>query len=106
MFLRHIEFTCKTEKTNELRTLYTRDILPILRRQNGFVDTMLFVNENKPDTLLAISLWKTKNDAEMYHKTDFPKIMDLLKPHLKGTPTIENYNVEYSTMHKDLVVAA
>lgn len=106
MFVRHVEFTLKTEKKDELRNLHTNQILPLLNRQNGFLDTITFVSENKPDKMISITLWKTKNDAENYHRNEFPKITEMLKPYMKGTPIIENYTVEYSTVHKELVAAA
>ena len=100
MIARFTEFTIRPEKQNELRSVVEKDILPVLRRQVGFVDHLMFVPETKQERLVSITLWTTKNDAETYHRTEFPKILELIKPFFKGTPEVNYYNVEFSTFHK------
>lgn len=106
MIARHIEVTIQPDRYNEFRTLYENEIVPILRRQTGFLDELALVTENKTDRHIVVTLWKTKNDAENYHKREYPKIQEMLKPFLVGTPTVEYFNVEHTTFRKVDTVAA
>ena len=106
MIARHIEVNIRPDRYNEFKTLVETDVLPILKRQNGFLDSLSLVTENKMDRHIVITLWKTKNDAETYQKREFPKILEMLKPFLVGTPTVDYFNVEHTTFRKVESVAA
>ncbi len=106
MIARHIEVNLKPDRYNEFKTLYENEILPIVRRQTGFLDEISLVTETKMDRHIVITLWKSKMDAENYHKRDFPKILDMLKPFLAGNPTVEYFTVEHTTFRKVESVAA
>lgn len=49
---------------------------------------------------MAISFWKTREDAERHHRENFSRIQDVVKPYLKGSIKVETYNVEDSTIHR------
>jgi len=49
---------------------------------------------------VAISLWKSRADAERYHRDHFSGILDTLRPSLRDEPSVEFYNVETSTAHR------
>jgi quinol monooxygenase YgiN len=78
----------------------TNEVLPILQQQPGFVDMIGLVDEHDPERLVALSFWKTKEDAERYHREHFSHISELLKPVLSSTPNVQTYNVETSTTHR------
>ncbi len=106
MIARHIEVTLKPDRYNEFKTLYENEILPILKRQNGFLDEIALVTEDKMDRHIVVSLWKTKFDAENYSKREFPKVVEMLKPFLVSVPTVEYFTVEHTTFRKVESVAA
>lgn len=106
MFARYIELNINLDKVNEFKTLYENEILPILKKQTGFLDTISFKSENYPDKLVSLTLWKTKTDAVNYQNTSYSKVLELLSPYLEGIPKVEYFTVEYSTMHKQFTVAA
>jgi hypothetical protein len=56
--------------------------------------------------MLAISLWKSRADAERYHRDHFSGILDTLRPFLRDEPSVEFYNVETSTAHRITTKAA
>ncbi len=106
MIARHIEVTIRPDRYNEFRTLYENEILPIVRRQTGFLDEIALVTETTPDRHIVVTLWKTKNDVENYHKREFPKIQEMLKPFMTDTPKVEYFTVEHTTFRKVETVAA
>jgi hypothetical protein len=50
--------------------------------------------------LVSISFWKTRQDAEAYHQNTYPRLIALLTPHITHPPTVRNYDVVTSTIHK------
>jgi quinol monooxygenase YgiN len=57
-------------------------------------------DENDPDRLLAISLWKTKDDADRHRRDHFQRVLDIMGPALQGTPSVQTFNVDSSTAHQ------
>jgi hypothetical protein len=106
MIARYVQVTIKPERVNEFRTLYENEILPLLQRQSGFLDEISLVTENKIDRHVALTLWKTKCDVESFHRREYPRMLEMLKPFVIGTPTLEYFTVEHSTFRKVESVAA
>jgi len=100
MFTRLVHVTAKPGKGRELTTLANEKILPILQKSPGFVDEIGLVSTENPETLVAISFWKTEEDANRYHHEHFTKITDLLRNLVQTPPTVETFNVENSTVHR------
>ena len=103
MYIRVVEITSKSEKARELCHTIEDKILPILKKQHGFVDEAVMVSDTEPDRILAVSFWKSKEDAERYHKEQFPKIQEMLKPLADTEPTIRTFDVRISTAHRVIV---
>lgn len=106
MIARHIEVNLKPEKFSEFKTLYEKEILPLMKRQTGFLDSISLVPENINDKSVTISLWRTKQDCENYHKKEYQKVLDMVQPFLRDTPKIDYFNVEYTTFRKVETIAA
>ena len=68
MFTRVVELTSKTGKAKELSNTINEQAVPILKKQHGFVDEIILNSDAEPDRVLALSFWKTKEDAERYHR--------------------------------------
>ena len=75
-------------------------VLPILRKQPGFVDEITLISNTEPDRILALSFWQNEEQAERYHHEQFPKITELLENVLESDPQVETFNVDTSTTHK------
>ena len=82
MFARKVEFDLIVNKKDEFLRKVRDEVLPILKRQAGFVDILGLTNEIKVEKALVISLWKTREDALGYESEVFPKITQLLKPYV------------------------
>jgi quinol monooxygenase YgiN len=106
MIARHIEVNLKPEKINEFKDLYEKVVLPLLRRETGFLDSITLMPENTTDRTVTISLWRTRQDCDNYNKRNYPKVLDMLRPFLTDTPKISYFTVEHTTFRKVETVAA
>ena len=99
MFARFVTFQAKPNLVNEFPVTFEKEILPLLRKQRGFLDELLLVTPEKRE-VAAISLWETMEHAETYHRELYPQIEKILNKYMEGTPTVRKFNAEYSTFHK------
>ena len=100
MFTRIVELTSKPGKAKELSKTITEKVLPILKKQTGFVDETVLVSDTESTRVLALSFWNSKEDAERYHREQYPKIQEILKPLLETEPAIRTFDVHTSTTHR------
>jgi hypothetical protein len=94
MFARIVEFIPKLEKKEELVKVIRTEVLPILKKQAGFLEVLPFFPETKNEKVIAITLWMEKRNAERYEREVFPKVEEILKPYLTTPITYKPYNVE------------
>ena len=100
MYTRVVELNTKSGKASELTTIINNKVLPILKKQAGFVDETVLVSDTEPSRGLAISFWNTKQDAERYHQEQYPAIHEMIRPLLDADPVVRTFNVDTSTTHK------
>jgi len=94
MFARILDFEVKLEKKQDFVKVMKNEVLPILRKQVGFLEILPFFPEKIEEKVVTISCWATKLDAEKYEKETYPKVYDILKPYLTTPVTAKWYNVE------------
>ena len=104
MFARMLEGNLKLDKKPEFVKKMHEEIIPILKRQTGFVDIIGMENETKPDKFCIISLWHTKSDAERYERETFHKVNEITKPFLTMPLVVNTFKVE--TTISEHVIAA
>ena len=100
MFTRFVEVIAKSGKAKELTTIINDKVLPILKKQTGFVDENLFVSDTEPNRVVAQSFWNTKEDAERYHQEQYPAVHEMIRHLLETEPAVRTFNVDSSTVHK------
>ncbi len=93
MFTRVVEMTSKPGKSRELSNTINEKVMPILQKQGGFVDEMLLVSNVEPDRVLALSFWKTKEDAERYHRDQYKNVTETVRHLLGSEPFIRTFDV-------------
>ena len=49
---------------------------------------------------LAISFWKTQQDAESYQREQFAKVNDIVRPTLESEPDVRTFEVDTATNYK------
>jgi len=87
-FARNVHFQIKKGKETEFTTLWEKEILPILRKQNGFQEEVNLLN---PKGAEFISLWDNQKNAETYATATYPQVLAKLTAFLDGTPKVETY---------------
>jgi heme-degrading monooxygenase HmoA len=100
MFTRVVEVQAKPGRAKELCNTIAEKALPILRNQPGFVDELVMVSNTQSDRLLAISLWKTQEDAERYNREQYPTVNELIKNQVASAPKVQTFTVSLSTAHR------
>ncbi len=105
MFARNVSLRLKPNTLSEFTRIFDKEVLPMLRKQNGFRDEILFAVPGGLD-VVAISLWDTKDYAEAYNTTGYPEVLKILDKVLDGTPKVQVSDVISSTIHKPAAMAA
>jgi quinol monooxygenase YgiN len=100
MFTRVVELTSKPRKSRELSSLINDTIVPILKKQAGFVDEIVLVSDADSNRVLALSFWKTREDAERYQREQYNSVRETMQPLLEGEPVVRTFEVHTSTGHK------
>ncbi len=99
MFARHVTLQLKPIMANEFPVTFEKEILPLLRKQKGFVDELLLVTPENRE-VVAISLWETKEHAENYHREVYPQVEKIVNRFAEGIPIVKQFEPKYSTFHK------
>ncbi len=100
MFTRVVEMRTKTGKARDFSATLNEKVLPILKKQAGFIDEITLVSSTDPDVILALSFWQTEADVQGYNQEQFPTITDIVGPLLETIPTVKTFNMDTSTTHK------
>jgi hypothetical protein len=94
-FARNVHFQIKSGKEQEFNRLVETDILPMLRRQNGFKEEVTLIDGNRA---LGITLWADRGSAETYSSNTYPRVLEKLNPVLEGSPKVEGYQIGATTL--------
>jgi len=99
MYARNVSLHLKANTAGEFTQTLEKDVLPLLRKQNGFRDEISFVAPDRAEAV-AISLWDSKENADTYSRDIYPQVLKSLTRVVEGTPKVEAYEVSNSTFHK------
>ena len=106
MFARNISIHLKSNMLSDYTRAFDKDVLPLLRKQNGFKDEITLAGPGGID-VTTISLWENKNDADTYNTNTYPTVLKTLAKFIEGTPQVHTFDVVTSTFRKqDVLVAA
>jgi hypothetical protein len=106
MFARNLAIHLKPNSLAEFTRIFDAEVLPMLRKQAGFRDEITFSTSPSGTDLTAISLWDTREHAEMYSTTAYPEVLKNLNKVLDGAPKVRVSDVISSTIHSTSAVAA
>lgn len=98
MFVRVVEVKTKPGKAREVCGTLHEKVLSTLKAQTGFQDEIVLVSD--VEGILALSFWKTKDDAERYSHEDYAKVNELIQHLVHSKPKVHAFDVETSTCHK------
>src|SRR5271165_286305 len=99
MFARNVSFHLKSNMLADYTRTFDKDILPLLRKQNGFKDEITFSGPGGVD-VNAISLWDNKASADTYNANSYHEVLKTMARFIEGTPTVHTPELVNSTFHK------
>jgi hypothetical protein len=102
MFARSVSIRLKPNSVAEFNTILENEILPLLRKQQGFQDEFTLITPNGQEAV-GISLWDKQESADAYNRATYPEVQKLLAKVSTGTPEVKNYEVSVSTLQKPSV---
>src|SRR6185369_2513567 len=100
MFARHVSMHLKPKSRVEFTQTLEKEIIPLLQKQNGFQDEIVFVEAGAETEVVAISLWDKKEDAHAYQRAAYPEVLTTLSKVVDGTPEVRDYEVTNATFQK------
>ncbi len=104
MFARNISIHLKSNMLSDYTRAFDKDVLPLLRKQDGFKDEITLAGPGGVD-VTAISLWENKNAADTYNTNTYPTVLKTLARFIEGTPQVHTFDVVSSTFQEHAVVA-
>src|ERR1700704_614900 len=99
MFARHVAVKLKPSTLAEFTRVMDNEILPWLRKQKGFLDTITLAVPGGRE-IVSISFWDQEENARVYNSTSYPEALQILKKILAGTPQVRTFDVVSSTLQK------
>jgi hypothetical protein len=99
MYARNVTMHLKPNTAAQFTRTVEQDLLPMLRKRNGFADEIAFVAADGKQAI-AISLWDNQANAEAYGRETYPEVLKGLVNVIEGTPEVRSYEVANSTFHK------
>jgi hypothetical protein len=98
MYARNVTLHLKPNTSTEFTRALEKDVLPVLRKQNGFKDEIALIAPN--GDAVSISMWDRKESADAYGRDTYPAVLKSLEKVVEGTPKVDSYEVSNSTFHK------
>ena len=104
MFARNVSFHLKSNMLSDCTRAFEKDVLPLLRKQNGFKDEITLAGPGGVD-VTTVSLWKNKKDADNYNTNTYPQVLKALARFIEGTPQVHTFDVVTSTLQQHELAA-
>ena len=105
MFARKVQIQLKPGSLAKFSLLMEQQVIPRLRKQNGFLDEITFFTQGR-DAVFGISFWEKAEHAEAYNRGTYPAVLKILCNLVEGSPRVETFEVVNSTVHKLAATAA
>ena len=100
MLARVVEVGIKGGKKQEVAKILQNELLPVLRKQPGFVAYETLARDTDPNVTTSITYWQSKDDADScYSMPAYNTILSKLRPLLSNEVRPVLHNVEISTTH-------
>jgi heme-degrading monooxygenase HmoA len=99
MIARTVSLHLKPNSVTAFTQTIENNIIPLLRKQQGFQDEIAFVVPGGTEAV-SVSLWDDKEHAEAYHRGAYPAVLKALANVVEGAPQLHTYEVSNSTFHK------
>jgi hypothetical protein len=105
MYARNVRIKLRANGGPEFARILEKEIIPLLRKQEGFQDEMLLVAPQRNEAI-AISFWDKQVNAEAYNHIAYLDVLRILSKVVEEMPIVETFEVANSTSHKIAASAA
>ena len=105
MYARRVSLHLKPNSRAEFTKSLETDIIPMLRKQKGFLDEITFITPAGKEAF-GVSLWDKKESADAYNRGSYTEVTRVLAKLVEGTTQVDTYEVSNSTFHKFHAAAA
>jgi heme-degrading monooxygenase HmoA len=92
MYMMFIEGGVKPGKTEEFVKVWNSQILPLLKKQDGFVDEILLLEEGSKAPC-GLSFWKSREQCERYQGEGFAQAKNFVQHLMHGSPKTRGFEV-------------
>jgi hypothetical protein len=106
MFARKVAARLKPDSLPQFTNLVNSEILPWLRKQEGFLDLIILADTDSRE-IATISFWDQKRNAELYSSNGYPEVLKVLEKLLDhGPPYVKTFEVVSSTFQGNALARA
>jgi len=100
MFARKVSVRLKPNMLGTFASLIEREILPWLRKQEGFLDLIILALPDGSE-VATISFWDQEGNAQAFNSGGYPQVVEVLEELLDGIPYVKTFEVVSSTFQTD-----
>ncbi len=100
MFARTVRMHLKPNSVAQFTETMERDVIPLLRKQQGFKDEITLLPADGSGDAVAISFWEKRENADAYQRDAYPDVLMAVAKVADGTPNVQTSEVSNSTWHK------
>ena len=80
MHVRIVSVKIQKGKIEEFKQIYNQEVIPALHKVEGFLYAYMTESHDEKDTILSVTIWNKKEDADEYEKSGmFNRITEKLK---------------------------
>ena len=105
MFAHKLSMYLKNDGALAFKHKIEGDIIPLLRKQKGFLQEITFLYLNGRE-VHAFSLWESAEHAEVYNRKAYPEVVRMLASVIDGAPLVQTYEVLNSTLPKSVAAVS
>jgi heme-degrading monooxygenase HmoA len=99
MFVRKVAALLKPNSLPEFTHVIECEILPWLRKQEGFLDVMILAVPDSEE-VAVISFWDHQANADAYNTSGYPEVLEILGRLLDSAPYVKTFDVVSSTFDR------
>jgi hypothetical protein len=99
MLVRKFSVRLKPDSAGPFIQKIENQIIPLLRKQKGFLDEMTLISSNGKE-MYAYSFWECSEDAERYSRTAYSEVISALDGLIEEPVRVNTYMVANSTFYK------
>jgi heme-degrading monooxygenase HmoA len=105
MFAHKLSMYLKNDGALAFKHRIEADIIPLLRKQKGFLEEITFLYLNGRE-VHAFSLWESAEHAEAFNRGTYPEVARMLASVIEGMPRVQTYEVLNSTIPKSVAAVS